>query len=267
MIRRSLRPYLAIARINARSAYVYRMNLTLSAVGALCQLLAMFAVWGVLLANGRTIADFSWPQMKAYLLIVFITGALVASFGEFRMAFRIQDGTVSLDLVKPVDYQLVQLAQSLGGVWLEVCIVVFVTAGTVLLAGPIATPTLGQGLLFALSLLVVIPIKFLIIYLSSMLCFWTQNYVGVFWSRQALAGLFSGTLVPLALLPGWMQSVAGVLPFASTTSVPAMIYLGRVSGGDAVRLIGLQLFWAVVMWMGARLAWRGALRQLTVHGG
>lgn len=48
---------------------------------------------------------------------------------------------------------------------------------------------------------------------------------------------------------------------------PGLILIGDATGWYAVRLVAVQLGWAVALWLVARLAWRGALRQLTIHGG
>ena len=68
---------------------------------------------------------------------------------------------------------------------------------------------------------------------------------------MAVTNLFSGALVPLVLLPGWLQTVALVLPFAGMTSTPALIFIGQATGGDAVRLIVLQAFWVALLWWGS----------------
>jgi ABC-2 type transport system permease protein len=61
--------------------------------------------------------------------------------------------------------------------------------------------------------------------------------------------------------------MAAVLPFASLTFTPAVIYLGHAAGAEALWLIAVQVVWLAVLWFGGRAAWRGAVRQLTVHGG
>ncbi|MEH1123271.1 ABC transporter permease [Micromonospora sp. CPCC 206061] len=262
-----MRAYAGLARAAARSVLTYRLNFLFGTGALVVHLVAMLALWSALLDAGRSVAGFTLPEMKAYLLIAFGTGFLVSIFGDFRMASRIHSGMVALDLVKPVDYQAARLAESTGGVVAEVGAVAVVWVGVVTFAGPVAAPGWPQGLLFAVSVAAVVPLKFLVVYLSTLLCFWTQNYLGVFWARDVVVSLFSGALVPLALLPGWFQATAAVLPFAGITSVPALIYLGHVRGAAALGLVGLQLAWAVVLWYAARLAWRGAVRKLTVHGG
>jgi ABC-2 type transport system permease protein len=261
-----MRGYRALARATAKSALAYRMSFVLALFGVLFQFVAMLAVWRVLLADGP-VGGFTWPQMRTYLLVAFASGALVSLFADFRMSFRIRNGDVSLDLVKPVRYQVARFAETLGGVWLEVLVVLLVGAATVLVAGALVTPHGGELALFALSMLLLIPLKFLIVYACGLLCFWTQNFIGVQWARLAIVNLLSGALVPLAYLPHWLGTLAAWSPFAGMASTPGLIMVGRVHGTQALVLVGVQLGWVVALWFGAKLLWRSAVRQLTVAGG
>jgi ABC-2 type transport system permease protein len=261
-----MRRYLALARATARSALAYRLNLLLGMGAMLGQLVALLAVWRVVLAQ-QSVNGFTWPQMRAYLLVAFAAGTVVSIMGDFRMAFRILDGDVALDLVKPIDYQKARLAESLGGLWIEVILIGAVVGGTLALTGGVDTPAGPALTLFAVSMLLLVPLKFLIVYVSTLACFWTQNFMGVQWARLAVVNLFSGALIPLVYLPGWLATAAQWSPFAGLTSTPALIFLGRVGGREALLLVAVQLGWVLALWFGARLVWQAALRRLTVNGG
>lgn len=261
-----LRPYRSLARTTARSLLAHRLNFLLGLFAVLFQLLAMLSIWAVLLRSGASVAGFSWPEMKAYLLIAYVTGSLL-SFNAFRLADRIRDGMISVDLTKPVDFQRARFAEAVGGAAVEIAFAVLVVGVVLATAGAVPVPPPGRLALFVVSLAFVLPVKFCLSYLTAMVCFWTENLLGVHMARTAITNLFSGALVPLAMLPGWLYGLAMVLPFAGITSTPALIYLGRATGTGALLLIGTQAAWAAALWWGSRLAWRGAVRQLTVHGG
>ncbi|MBB5872264.1 ABC-2 type transport system permease protein [Allocatelliglobosispora scoriae] len=260
-----MRAYLRFAALSLRTGISYSTAIALGTLGRCFQLLATVAIWGALLANGGTLGGFDLPEMKAYLLVGFVVNVLGSTVGDWAMAQRIHSGMIALDLVRPINYQATQFAATLGGVVLDLVVIVVAGGGFVLLAQPIEAPQ-HWGLLLA-SLLLVVPLKFLIVYLSTLICFYTQNYHGVFWAREAIWLLLSGAMVPLALLPDAVQLIASLLPFAAVMSTPALIYLGKVSTADAVGLIAIQVGWVAGLWLVSRLAWRGASRRLTVHGG
>jgi ABC-2 type transport system permease protein len=261
-----MRSYRALIRATARAALAYRLNLLLGLGAVLVQLIALLAVWRVILAQS-SVHGFTWPQMRAYLLVAFAAGTVVSLMGDFRMAFRILDGDVALDLVKPIDYQRARFAEAIGGLWIEVVLIAVVVGVTLALTGGVDVPG-GPGLaLFIASMLLLVPLKFLIVYVSTLACFWTQNFMGVQWARLAVVNLFSGALIPLAYLPGWLATTAQWSPFAGLTSTPALIYLGRVDLRHGLALVAVQLAWVLALWFGARLVWQAALRRLTVNGG
>nr|WP_296064234.1 ABC-2 family transporter protein [uncultured Actinoplanes sp.] len=261
-----MRGYRALIRAAARAALAYRLAVVLGLGAVFVQLIALLAVWHVVLAQSAN-NGFTWPQMRTYLLVSFAASTVVSLAGDFKMAFRILDGDVALDLVKPVDYQKARFAEAIGALWIELVLIVLVGTAVLALTGGVDTPGVPGLVLFLISMVLIVPLKFLIVYGSMLACFWTENFVGVQWARVAVVNLLSGALIPLAYLPGWLATTAQWSPFAGLTSTPALIFLGRVDGWDAARLVAVQLGWVVVLWFGVRLVWRAGLRKLTVHGG
>lgn len=261
-----MRAYWALARATALGALAYRMNFLLGLGGVFFQLVALLAVWRVVLAQS-SVQGFTWPQMRAYLLVAFASGTVVSLLSDFRMAFRIQSGDVALDMVKPVDYQRARFAETLGAVWIEVLMIVVVGGATIALTGGLRTPPAPALALFLVSMVLLVPLKFLLVYSTTLVCFWTQSFIGVQWARMAIINLLSGALIPLVYLPGWLATAAQWSPFAGLTSTPALIFIGRVDARQGLLLVVVQFGWIVLLWFTARLIWRFAVRQLTVNGG
>jgi ABC-2 type transport system permease protein len=97
--------------------------------------------------------------------------------------------------------------------------------------------------------------------------FWTNNIYGVSTVYEVVANVLGGVLVPLALLPGPLQTLAQLLPIQAVYAVPLSIFLGRSTGVDLWIDLGLQLDWIVVLWGLARLLWRAGLKQYESVGG
>jgi ABC-2 type transport system permease protein len=262
-----MRAYRTLFRLSTRRMMTYSTNILIGWVGAGAFLAASLAVWNALLADGP-IGGYDWNTMKAYLLIGWATSTIGSTYGDWWMADRILEGDVAMDLVRPVNYQWARFAEHMGGLLLEVISIAVAVAVTVLLAGGVPLPSSpAQAGLFLASFVLVAPLKFVITYLTTMLCFWTHNFMGLSWAKDAVVRLFSGALVPLALLPGWLGATAAVLPFAGITATPAALYLGQATGGDAAVLLAVQAGWVLALWLAARLTWPRALRALTIHGG
>ncbi len=261
------RAYRALVVAAFRSLLAYRMQFLLGTLASVFALLSMLYLWRTIIEGGFAPAGFSWPQIKAYLLVAFLANTVVSMSTDYRMASRIRDGMVAIDLTKPVDYQRARFAEALGYALFEVIIAVIVAVAALAAFGGVPLPPPPMLAAFLLSAALVVPLKFSLVYITGLACFWTHNYMGIHWARLALMQLFSGALVPLALFPAWLRWTAEVLPFQGMVYTPALIFLDELHGRELWLRLGVQLGWVIALWYGARLAWRAASKRLTVHGG
>ena len=66
---------------------------------------------------------------------------------------------------------------------------------------------------------------------------------------------------------GWFQRAVEWLPFQGISYIPVTIYLGKRPGGELYEAIGLQLFWALLLFVAGRLVWRFSVKHVVVQGG
>jgi ABC-2 type transport system permease protein len=260
------RAYRKLASIALQQTIAYRTGFFLGLLGPGFFLLAMLYLWKSLLSHGAA-AGFDFAHMKGYLIVAFICGNLVSMWTDFSISSKIRDGSIALDIAKPIDYQRARLAETLGVAGFELGSALVIGAVAVFAFGGVARPTLSAALLFVVSLLLVVPLKFCISYMTGLACFWTQNYFGVSMARQAIVNLLSGALAPLVFFPHWFQGMAAVLPFQAIASTPALIFLGKYHGVEALWRIGVQAGWVVALLLLSRALFGLAIKKLTVHGG
>ncbi|THV38535.1 ABC transporter permease [Glycomyces buryatensis] len=256
----------AFAAIALRRKLAYKLHWVFGIVLGGAGLLVGLAMWSNLLGSGE-IAGYDWDAMRAYLIIGFFTATIAFGGEDWLMADRILDGLIAVDLTKPVDFQRARAAEFMGALVSTVPTAVFGTVGAWLLFRPPGPVTPLAGALTAVSILLILPLSFGITYLSILVCFWTKRYLGIMWLREALLSFFSGMMIPLALMPNWMQVVAWSMPFAHFTTTPANIYLGRVDTFGALGLIAAEIAWVVGLWFAGRLIFKRAIKKVTVHGG
>jgi ABC-2 type transport system permease protein len=99
------------------------------------------------------------------------------------------------------------------------------------------------------------------------LAFYVTETWGLSVVRVAAGSFFSGALVPLVMMPGWLQKLAGAMPFAQALAVPVSLLSGITSLADAPRLWLIQVAWLVSMFVLSRLVFNVAVRKVTVQGG
>lgn len=235
------------------------------AIGGGSMLIAM-VMWQNLIGSG-TLSGYDWDSMRAYTIIGFVAATMVFGAADWTMADRILDGHVAVDLTKPVDFQRARAAEYVGSMLSTFPTAVMGVVAAWLLFDPPGPVSPLAGLLTVVSFALMFPLAFGLTYLSTLVCFWTKRYLGIMWLREALLSFFSGLMIPLAFMPGWLQAVAWALPFPHFTTTPSAIYLGRVDTAGALGLLAAEAAWAVGLWVLGWLVFRSAVKRVTVHGG
>jgi ABC-2 type transport system permease protein len=127
---------------------------------------------------------------------------------------------------------------------------------------PVSLPAGGLFVL-SLALSIVIGLAMEVLFASLTVALeqpvWIIEYV-----RTAVATLLSGALLPLTYYPFGLGEVFRWLPFASTAWAPLAIFTGS---DEPVRLMVLQVLWAVVLWPVAGYLWRANREKVTGYGG
>lgn len=196
---------------------------------------------------------------------------IVLWFRDNELFQLITGGNIAYELCRPCDiygfWYAKLLAQRTAGAALR-CLpllcVVFCLPRPYALQVP---PSAASGLLFIVSLL----LGLLLIVSVSMLI-----YISVFWTMSptgstlliAVAGeFFSGLILPVPLMPDWLQRVANALPFRWTADFPFRVYSAQIPAADALWGILIQLGWLAALVGFGVWSMRRALRQVVVQGG
>jgi ABC-2 type transport system permease protein len=260
--------YRSIANRSLQRVLAYRISYIITFLANSINLLAIYFLWQGIYSGREVVGGYTWDQMKTYLLVTFLANSVLSWYSESAISGKILDGSVAVDLLKPIDFQTARFAETLGSSLLEggmstILLILFAT----FLTGVTFPGSLSVYVLFAVSLLGAIVVKFGVVYLAALLCFWSTGSMGIVWTRIALTNLLSGALVPLAFFPDWLEKLALLLPFQAIIHTPSMIFLQQADTGESLRLIGIQLFWGAALWIAGKAMWNWAVRQVTIHGG
>ncbi|MFF2953583.1 ABC transporter permease [Kitasatospora sp. NPDC057965] len=210
----------------------------------------------------------------AAVTYIWVSQALLATVAVMGGGFqddvqeRFRSGDIAIDLYRPVDFQGWWLATDLG------------RAGFELLARGVP-PTLAGALVFhtrmpehpltwpafLLATLLAVVVSFGLRFLVSLTGFWLHDSEGVQSVLMVVSLFFSGMLLPLALFPGWLGTLAPLLPWAALIKVPTDVFLERATGTELLGALGFQLAWAVVLLAAGRLLQLLATRKVVVQGG
>jgi len=117
------------------------------------------------------------------------------------------------------------------------------------------TLVLGLFLLVALSML---------IYIST---FVTMSAAGSLLMFGVAGEFLAGMIVPVPIMPSWLQTIVYALPFRLAADFPFRVYSGHIPAEEALLTIPLQLLWLAAIVAFGRFAMGKALRRVVVQGG
>jgi ABC-2 type transport system permease protein len=179
---------------------------------------------------------------------------------------RVQRGTLSPMLLLPVHPFHRDLAGFLG--FKVVTFTLWLPIGALLwwLFKPPLHPSPADVILFTVSVTTAFVMRFVVVWALGLVTFWITRVSALFDLYFAIELIFSGRLVPLDVLPGWMRDVAWLLPFQWSFGFPIEVLLGRLSPGDIVLGFGAQYLWFVIGLGAVHALWRSGVRRYSAVG-
>jgi ABC-2 type transport system permease protein len=263
--------YWGIAATSVKEKLIYRFDFFSSLVSAMLTATLLYFLWRAIYQSATNLG------LPLQALLTYVVLGQVFNFSSIGAAQRrvmwdvvgnIQTGNIIFDLVRPADYQAMQLAASCGtfvsGLLLT-SLPAYLLALVVFGISVPASPAAGVG--FAASLLAAFLLSFSLDFFINILAFWTFSLQGIMYAKKALLDVLAGTIIPISLFPGWLHTIAQVLPFQGLAYTPLAIYTGAIAGTAIWRAIAVQLLWALALVVLTRLVWLRALRRLVIQGG
>jgi ABC-type uncharacterized transport system permease subunit len=258
----------AIVRGRLQVAAAYRLNTLFLLAGSVLQIFILRRIWTALYAGTATVDGLSLHAMLVYLTIANLQTWVLQDQTVSRYLYRrVRDGQVVFDVTRPVGF-VPQMLAHLAGANLANTLVALIALPFAAFVGALGSPASAQAFgLYLVSLCGGYAITSLLTLLVGMAAFWSPETSGFALLYTLIFQFFAGALVPVPLFPGVLRIIADALPFQAAAYSPVAIYVGSSDGAAALRAIGIQGIWIVVLAAVTRLVWRAAARRLVVQGG
>ncbi|MDR2656619.1 MAG: ABC transporter permease [Oscillospiraceae bacterium] len=212
----------------------------------------------------QTIISYQWLK-QAFLMMVVLWSQ------DADLLNQIVGGHVAYSLCRPVDLYSLWAARLLANRaarcalrFAPVLILAFVLPAPY---GMIPPPNVESGLLFIVSLLLGALVAVGMSMFLYVLTFVTLSSVGPRLFIGAIADFATGMIIPIPLMPDWLQRALAMTPFPHIADLPFRIYSGDIAGAAAGAAIGVQVFWVITLGITGWLAFRVVLRRTVVQGG
>ena len=206
---------------------------------------------------GYTALAITWYVAAAEACTVALELRLIDEIGR-----DVGSGAVATELLRPVSVVGVRVAAAFGKALprLAVCMATAAVLVTATAGGP---PRLSAMGLAIPSCALAVACNVVAQHAFAAAAFWLRDAGAAWFLYQKLVFILGGMLIPLEALPGWLESVAAVLPFRAMSYIPARL----ASGHFEPMLLLEQVGWLVVLGTLAAAAFHSGERRLQVVGG
>ena len=255
-------------QVNWAEQWQYRANLIMYLLYWLVSPIIYLAVWTSIANSKGSVNGLTANDFITYYMTLLIVDQITSNIVIYSFAYKIQDGTLSGELTRPIHPMLTNaLVNNIA--FKTLTILGFIPIWIILffLYRPDFSSVSPEGILLAIPAMIM---GFFVGYLLSAaitaLAFWTTRVHSIHEFYYALVLLFSGQFVPLTLMPKLIQDIAQYLPFQLLIYFPIQLILGRLSSEQIVQGFVTGFIWLAVSITVFNLVWRNGVKRFSAVG-
>lgn len=238
----------------------------LLAFGWMLPLIVYLMIWSAAASEGP-LAGLSQDRLAGYYLVLVLANQLTYSTTNWTVGDNIRLGNISRWLIQPMSPLYHALSSEIAGKVVFMLFSIPVTGLLALIFRPDLNLTWIQGLLFIPSLFIAWALRFFWGYWLALLAFWATRADSLLALQDTFIFLLGGHLAPIRLLPGWMQTLAKILPFRYMSAFPVEILTGLLDQQEIISGLLIQVGWTVAALLLYRLVWTRGIRHYEAVGG
>lgn len=259
--------YLQLFSISWSSQLVYRVNVFFWRFRQFLSTLMTLTVWQVVYAGTDQVSQYNQSDMFAYIFVVSALQSLILATTLHGLAGYVWNGTLSNELLKPVNTYLYLAVQDIADKLRNISFVIGESALLFLLFKPTLTiPTLEVAALFGVWVILGAVIYFWIGLLFGAIGFYSPQTWGPLFLFFIMLDFTAGKLYPLDILPLFMQKVLYYTPFPYLSFVQTQLFLGRIPSSEYLRTTGILLALCIILGFAAIGVWRRSLKEYGAVG-
>lgn len=266
---RSLLAYYRKAMVvSIQEGLQYRAGTYFYLIGFLIEPVVYLSVWkAVAEAQGGSIGTFTTNDLTSYYIVWTLVRAMNVAFTPYAWEWRIRGGRLNEMLSKPI-HPFHRDFTFFSGMKIPWIIYWLPIAGILVLTfRPQLHPTWFEGIAFFVAIWAGFAVRFCILWLLGLVTFWTTRASAIFEIVVAGELLLSGRLVPIQLMPEWVQQLSRWLPFQSTFQFPIDVLIGRLEPAGIWFGLAEQFLWIAILGGAIALVWKTAIKRYTAVGG
>jgi ABC-2 type transport system permease protein len=266
-MRSTLDFYRSTMRIAILTQFQYRVANYFYMIGMIAEPVIYMVVWStVAVAQGGSVNGYTPGDFAAYYIVWTLVRNMNVVFTPYGWEWRIQRGQLSGELLRPIHPIHGDVAYFAG--WKVVAIILWLPIAAILalIFKPTLSPTLLQVAVFSIAIWGAYLIRTMLLSLLGMLTFWTTRVGAIYELFFAVELIVSGRLVPMSLMPLWVQRVAFFLPFQWTFYFPIQALVGDLPSQQLFIGLGMQLLWILIGLAAVNIMWHFGIKRYSAVG-
>ncbi|MFH1838369.1 MAG: ABC-2 family transporter protein [Candidatus Kuenenbacteria bacterium] len=179
----------------------------------------------------------------------------------------VQTGNIETLFSKPISYLLYRMWWQIGsGIYSFVVITILATIVLFFIIGLPSTMTIGIFIPTLILTFICGVILSLFLYtIVGLLSFWIEDITPIYWIVDKAVMILGGSYLPVALFPDFMFKIALWSPFGASQFVTHTVY--KTWQTNWYQLIGIQLFWIILLGLIIYFMFKKAKKKVSVNGG
>jgi len=259
--------YLTTIRTAIQQQFQYRAATYMYLVGMVAEPVIYLVVWSTIAdQSGGTVGGLTAGEFAAYYIVWTLVRTMNIVFTPYGWEERIREGELSGQLLRPLHPIHYDLAWFAGGKVPWVLFYLPIAVVLTLVFNPTFDVRPLEIAVFALAVWGAYLIRTFYQSALGLVTFWTTRVGALFQLYITLELLLSGRLVPLTLMPEWVQTAAWFLPFRWTFYFPIQTLVDDLSNKQLLGGLAMQALWTLIGIGLFSLVWRYAIRRYTAVG-
>jgi viologen exporter family transport system permease protein len=262
------RIYAEFIRVGFVNTLAYRLRYYTGIVTYFIYVSVYYFIWKAIYEHSTSIEGFDFSHLLTYVAVGWIIRSFYYNNIDQQLTVQVTEGKLAMDLIKPVNTQMMYVAQALGESVFRLGMLTVPTAIVLALVFPVRRPA---SIVNFAAFLVSVFLSFFIVaginFSVGTFAIRLKSILGLLRAKYFLLELFSGLLIPISFFPEIFQKALAVLPFQYISYVPVLIYLGKIQGAEIFKALAIQLFWVVALLAMGDGLWRWSSRKITIQGG
>jgi len=259
--------YLTTIRTAIQQQFQYRAATYMYLVGMVAEPVIYLVVWSTIAdQSGGTVGGLTAGEFAAYYIVWTLVRTMNIVFTPYGWEERIREGELSGQLLRPLHPIHYDLAWFAGGKVPWVLFYLPIAVVLTLVFNPTFDVRPLEIAVFAVAVWGAYLIRTFYQSALGLVTFWTTRVGALFQLYITLELLLSGRLVPLTLMPEWVQTAAWFLPFRWTFYFPIQALVDDLSNEQLLGGLAMQALWTLIGIGLFSLVWRYAIRRYTAVG-